>query len=54
MLFDKEEINTFCFTNGMCLFRSDLYGNSIIYTEVWTFDHIIDVQSFFSAKLKNY
>ena len=32
MLFDKEEINTFCFKNGRCLFPNDVHGNYIICT----------------------
>ena len=45
MLFDKEEINTFCFTNGRCLFPNDLHGNYIICTVECTFHLTIDVQS---------
>ena len=37
MLLYKEEINTFCFTNGMCLFPNDLHGNYIICTVECTF-----------------
>ena len=46
MLFDKEEINTFCFSNGRCLFPHDLHGNYIIYKVECTF-HLtcVDVQS---------
>ena len=49
MLFDKEEINTFCFTNGRCLFLNDLHGNYTTCTVKYTFHHIIDGPS-----LKNF
>ena len=45
MLFDKEEINTFCFTNGRCLFLNDLHGNYIICTVERIFHLTIDVRS---------
>ena len=45
MLFDREEINTFCFTNGKYLFSNDLHGNYIICTVECTFHLIIDVPS---------
>ena len=32
VLFGEEEINTFCFTNGRCLFPNHLHYNNIIYT----------------------
>ena len=34
MLFDKEEINTFCFTNGRCVFPNDFHGNYNMYSRV--------------------
>ena len=45
MLFDKEEINTFCFTNGKCLFPNDFHRNYMICTVKCTFHLIIDLQS---------
>ena len=44
MLFDREEINTSCFTNGKYLFSNGLHGNYIICTVECTFHLIIDVQ----------
>ena len=45
MLLDKEEINTFGFTNGRCLFPNDLHGNYIICTVECTFHLTTDVKS---------
>ena len=49
MLFDKEEINTFCFTNDRGLFPNDLHGNYIICTAGCKFHLTID-----DTKFKNF